>query len=160
MHGDAGWFKLDLPKVQQEEGREPRGLSMPCLLLPPVTCACPLSPTHTHPGKEVPKTSGVVPRQPVHLQDEVVLEKEEAHDGEEVDKDEGQQGSQQDGAAIAGHTLDDIKQRLLSVDEVKELQGQRLHEPGPSSSHGLCQQGPSLQRSKQEASLPVKCFSH
>lgn len=57
---------------------------MPCLV-PTATCACPLSPTHTHPIKEIPKTSGVVPRQPVHLQNEVILEEEEPHDGEEVD---------------------------------------------------------------------------
>lgn len=56
-----------------------------------------------------PETSGVVAWQPVHLKDEVVLEEEEAHDGEEVDKDEGQQGSQQDGAAVAGHALDDVE---------------------------------------------------
>lgn len=63
---------------------------MPCLVLPPVHVDC--HPTRP-PQTEVPETSGVVPRQPVHLQDEVILEEEEAHDGEEVDKDEGQQGS-------------------------------------------------------------------
>lgn len=60
--------------------------------------------------------------QSVDLKDEVILEEEEANDGEEVDQDEGQQGCQQDGAAIAGHTLDDVEQGLLAVDEVKELQ--------------------------------------
>lgn len=69
------------------------------------------------------RTSGVVAGQPVHLEDEVILEEEEAHDGEEVDKDEGQQGGQQDGAAVAGHALDDVEQRLLPVNEVEELQG-------------------------------------
>jgi hypothetical protein len=64
----------------------------------------------------------VVAGQPVHLENEVILQEEEAHNGEEVNKDEGQQGSQQDGTAIAGHTLDDIEQCLLTVDKVKELQ--------------------------------------
>lgn len=65
----------------------------------------------------------MVAGQSVHLQDEVILEEEEAHDGEEVDEDEGQQGGQQDGAAIAGHALDDVEQSLLPVNEVEELQG-------------------------------------
>lgn len=65
----------------------------------------------------------MVAGQPVNLQDEVILEEEEADDGEEVDQDEGQQGSEQDGAAIAGHTLDDVEQSLFPVDEVKQLQG-------------------------------------
>lgn len=35
------------------------------------------------------QTSRVIPRQPVDLEDEVVLEEEEANDGEEVDENEG-----------------------------------------------------------------------
>lgn len=64
----------------------------------------------------------MVARQWVNLKDEVILKEEEADDGEEVDEDEGQQSSQQDGAAIAGHALNDVEQCLLTVDEVKELQ--------------------------------------
>lgn len=67
----------------------------------------------------------MVAGQPVHLKDEVVLEEEEADNGEEVDQDEGQQGGQQDGAAVAGHALDDVEQRLFAVDEVKELRGRK-----------------------------------
>lgn len=78
---------------------------------------------HPPPQERRPQTSGVVAWQPVDLKDEVILEEEEADDGEEVDQDECQQGRQQDGAAISSHALDDIEQRLLAVDEVKELQG-------------------------------------
>lgn len=45
----------------------------------------------------------------INFHDEVIFQEEEAHNGEEVDKDEGQEGCQQDGASIASHTFDDIK---------------------------------------------------
>lgn len=77
----------------------------------------------TPPKERGRQTSRVIAGQPVDLEDEVILEEEEANDGEKVDEDEGQQGGQQDGAAIASHALDDVEQRLLTVDEVKELQG-------------------------------------
>lgn len=73
-------------------------------------------------------TFGFAVRQPVHLEDEVILQEEEAHDGEEVDEDEGQQGCQQDGAPIPRHAFDDIKQGLLTVDQVKQLKGPRSRE--------------------------------
>lgn len=57
----------------------------------------------------------------VHLQDEVILEEEVAHDGEEVDQDESQHGGQDDGAPVARDALDDVEQRLLPVHQVKEL---------------------------------------
>lgn len=82
----------------------------------------------------------MVAGQPVNLEDKVVLEEEEANDGEEVDENEGQQGGQQDGAAIAGHALDDIEQGLLTVNEVKELQGRdkALRAWGCRRAQGLC----------------------
>lgn len=79
-------------------------------------------PTASH-GPEHCPTFGFAVRQPVHLEDEVILQEEEAHDGEEVDEDEGQQGSQQDGAPVPRHAFDDIKQGLLTVDQVKQLKG-------------------------------------
>ena len=60
--------------------------------------------------------------QAVHLQDEVVLEEDIAHDGEEVDQDEGQHGRQHDGAPVARHALDHVQQRLLAVHQVEQLQ--------------------------------------
>ena len=74
----------------------------------------------------------MVAGQPVHLKDEVILEEEEADDGEEVDQDEGQQGGQKDGAAVSGHTLDDVEQCLFAVDEVKELWGRNEDTAGPT----------------------------
>lgn len=88
------------------------------LVLTPVICSATPSPKER--GRQ---TSRVIAGQPVDLKDEVILEEEEANNGEEVDEDEGQQGGQQDGAAIASHALDDVEQCLLTVDEVKELQG-------------------------------------
>lgn len=79
-------------------------------------------PTASH-GPEHRPTFGFAVRQPVHLEDEVILQEEEAHDGEEVDEDEGQQGCQQDGAPVPRHAFDDIKQGLLTVDQVKQLKG-------------------------------------
>lgn len=73
-------------------------------------------------------TLGFAVQQPVHLQDEVILQEQEAHNGEEVDKDERQECSQQDGAPVARHALDDIKQGLLTVDQVKQLKGPRSKE--------------------------------
>ena len=61
----------------------------------------------------------------VHLQDEVVLEEDVAHDGEQVDQDERQHGRQHDGAAVARHALDHVQQGLLPVHQVKELPGRR-----------------------------------
>lgn len=58
----------------------------------------------------------------VHLQDEVILEENVADNGEQVDQDESQHSGQHDGAPVAGHTLDHVQQRLLSVHEVKKLQ--------------------------------------
>ena len=74
----------------------------------------------------------MVAGQPVHLKYEVILKEEEADDGEEVDQDEGQQGGQQDGAAVSGHTLDDVEQCLFAVDEVKELWGRNEDTAGPT----------------------------
>lgn len=117
----ADWCELDLPRTQEEKLRQgARDKHFQVLVLTPVTCTGPRIPT---PARRGARTSGVVAGQPVDLKDEVILEEEEADDGEEVDQDEGQQGSQQDGAAIAGHTLDDVEQSLLTVDEVEELQG-------------------------------------
>lgn len=90
--------------------------------------AGPLQPKHHGHQPTVWLTLGFAIRQPVHLQDEVILQEQEAHDGEEVDKDERQEGSQQDGAPVARHALDDIKQGLLAVDQVKQLKGPRSKE--------------------------------
>lgn len=59
--------------------------------------------------------------QSVHLHDEVLLQAQEAHDGEEVDEDERQKSRQQDGATVAGDALYHIEQGLLTVDQVEEL---------------------------------------
>lgn len=63
-------------------------------------------------------------RQRVNLHDEVFLQAEEADDGEEVDEDESEQRRQQDGAAVTSHTLYHVKQRLLPIDQVKQLHTQ------------------------------------
>lgn len=60
-------------------------------------------------------------RKAVHLHAKVILEKEEADDREEVDKKDGQDGGQNNGAAIPGHTLYYIEQSLLSDHQVKQL---------------------------------------
>lgn len=50
----------------------------------------------------------------IHFHSEVVLEEEEANDGEEVDKKDGQHSCQNNRAAIPRHALYYIEQRLLS----------------------------------------------
>lgn len=59
--------------------------------------------------------------QAVHLHAEVVLEEEEANDGEEVDEEDGEHGSEEDGAAIARHALNHVEKRLLADHKVKQL---------------------------------------
>lgn len=91
--------------------------------------AQPLSSPSTAAGEGKGATTfGFAVRQPVHLEDEVILQEEEAHDGEEVDKDERQEGCQQDGAPVPRHAFDDIEQGLLTVDQVKQLKGPRSKE--------------------------------
>lgn len=43
-----------------------------------------------------------------HLHDKVALEEHEADDGKQVDEDDSQNSSQDDGSAISGHRLDDV----------------------------------------------------
>lgn len=59
--------------------------------------------------------------QSVHLHDEVLLQAQEAHDGEEVDEDERQESRQQDGATVARDALYHIEQGLFPVDQIKQL---------------------------------------
>lgn len=61
---------------------------------------------------------------PVHSQDEIVFEEDVAHDGEEVDEDEGEHGRQHDGAAVARDALYDVQQGLFSVHQVEKLRGE------------------------------------
>lgn len=81
-------------------------------------------------------TGGSDLRQRVHFHDEVLLQAQEADDGEEVDEDERQQRRQQDGAAVTGDALYHVEQRLLAVDQVEQLvdtrEGQR------SGRHRVC----------------------
>lgn len=60
-------------------------------------------------------------RKAVHLHTEVILQEEEANDGEEINEKEGQNGSQNDGAPVSRHALDHIEQGLLSDHQVKQL---------------------------------------
>lgn len=53
---------------------------------------------------------------PIHCQDEVIFEDDVSHDGEQVDKNERQYCSEDNGAAIACHALDHIQQGLFSID--------------------------------------------
>ena len=53
-----------------------------------------------------------------HLHEEIILEGDEADDGEEVDENDRQDSGQQDGPAVSGHRLDDVEQGLLSVDHI------------------------------------------
>lgn len=64
-------------------------------------------------------------RQRVDLHDEILLQAEEADDGEEVDEDESEQRRQQDGATVPSDALNHVEQSLLPVDEVKQLQTDR-----------------------------------
>ena len=120
LYQGRGRCELGSPRTQYKKRRQEVKQSQALVLvLVSVTWKGP----HPTPPSEGPQTSGMVAGQPVNLEDEVILEEEEADDGEEVDENEGQQGGQQDGAAVAGHALDDVEQGLLTVNEVKELQG-------------------------------------
>lgn len=59
----------------------------------------------------------------VHLHAEVVLQEEEADDGEEVDEEDGENGGQNDRAAVPRHALYHVEKRLLSDDQVEQLRG-------------------------------------
>lgn len=50
------------------------------------------------------------------------MEENITHNGEEIDEDESQHGSENNGAAIAGDTFDDIQQGLFSVNQIEELE--------------------------------------
>lgn len=52
----------------------------------------------------------------VHLHDEVISEAKKTHNGKEVDQDDGQHRSQENGAPITCHTLDDIEKGFFTVD--------------------------------------------
>lgn len=60
-------------------------------------------------------------RKAVHLHAKVILKEEEADDGEEVDKKDGQNSGQNNRAAIPRHTLYHIEQGLLSDHQVEQL---------------------------------------
>lgn len=60
-------------------------------------------------------------RKAVHRHSEVVLKEEEANDREEVNEEDGQNGSQNNRAAIFRHALYHVEQRLLSDHQVKQL---------------------------------------
>lgn len=60
-------------------------------------------------------------RKAVHLHAEVVLEEEEADDGEEVDEEDGQNSCENNRAAIPRHALYHVEQRLLSDHQVEQL---------------------------------------
>ena len=57
----------------------------------------------------------------VDLYEEVVLEEDEANDGEEVDEDDSEDGCQQDGAAVLCHRPDHVQQCLLPIHNVQQL---------------------------------------
>ena len=52
------------------------------------------------------------------LNQEIIFEKEESNKREEIYKDQRQDCSQHDRAAISGYTSDDIHQRLLSKNDI------------------------------------------
>ena len=54
----------------------------------------------------------------VNLDQEVVLQEHEAHDGEEVDQDDGEDEGEDDGADIPRHGSDHILEGFLLRDEV------------------------------------------
>lgn len=58
----------------------------------------------------------------IHFHDEVISKAKEAHNGEKVDQDDGQNCSQEYGASIACHTFDDIEKCFLTVDQIKQLE--------------------------------------
>lgn len=60
-------------------------------------------------------------RKSVHLHAEVIFEEQKANDREEVDEKDGQNGRQNDGAAIPRYTLYHVEQRLLSDHQVEQL---------------------------------------
>lgn len=60
-------------------------------------------------------------RKAFHLHAEVVLEEEEANNREEIDKEDGQNGCQNNRAAIPRHALYHVEQRLLSDHQVEQL---------------------------------------
>ena len=64
-------------------------------------------------------------RQRVDLHDEILLQAEEAHDGEQVDEDESEQRRQQDGATVTSDALYHVEQSLLPIDQVEQLQTDR-----------------------------------
>ena len=75
------------------------------------------------------------------LHQEIVLEEDEADDGEHVDENEGQDGRQDDGTTVARHRTDHVEQRLLAVDDVKQLQTAKSAPGVGQICHGTYQNG-------------------
>ena len=63
----------------------------------------------------------------INFNHEVVLEEDEADDGEEIDEDECKHGSQQDRSSVLRHRTYHIEQRLFLVDYVQQLTRNKAH---------------------------------
>lgn len=57
----------------------------------------------------------------IHLHYEVVFEEDETNDRKEVDKDDSQHCSQDNGAAVTCNRLDDIQKCLFAIYHIQKL---------------------------------------
>ena len=73
----------------------------------------------------------------VDLNEEVVLEEDEANNREEVDEDDSEDSCQQNGPSVLCHRPDHCEQRLHPVHDVQQLGGQ-VKQVWNSTSELLC----------------------
>jgi len=60
--------------------------------------------------------------QSIDFNHEVITEEYEADNWEEIDKNDSEDSSEQNGSAVLCHWSDDIQQSLLTIDYIKKLQ--------------------------------------
>lgn len=92
--------------------------------------------------------------QPVNLHDEVIFQEEEPNDGEEINQDERQHCSEDNGTTVPGDTFYHIQQRLFSVHQIKQL--------GKAQSRGKMNTNEAIYRCfiGKESELLKRTYSH
>ena len=78
-------------------------------------------------AREIRRVTFNLQRFAVHFHEEIVLEEEVATNSKEIDDEHGKDSSQDHGFGIAHDTLNDIPQRVFTIDNIEQL-GERTHD--------------------------------
>lgn len=78
-------------------------------------------------AREIHRVTFDLQRFAIHFHEEIVLDEEIATDSKEIDDDHGKDSGQDHGFGIAHDTLNDIPQRVFTIDNIEQL-GRRRHD--------------------------------